>query len=97
MAPPTKPFGVVPATARIEPEPLEVHFDDQAIEDMKTLIRLSPVAKETYENRDPEGGEWEFGVPRSWMVEAKRVWSEEFDWYAFSLYPIQAHRKFHCF
>jgi hypothetical protein len=78
---PTKPFSNAPATAKQPPTPFEVHINDQKLEDLKTLIRLSPVAKETYENQDPKGDEWKFGVPRSWILQAKRVWAEDFDWY----------------
>jgi hypothetical protein len=78
--PSTKSFGTVPGTAKQQPIPFEVHFDDQKLEDLKTLIRLSPVSKETYETQDPQGDDWKFGVPRNWMLKAKQAWAEDFDW-----------------
>jgi len=83
-----KPFSDVPATAKHQPTPFDVHFDDNKLKNLKTLIRLSPVAKETYETQDPEGDEWKFGVPRSWMLRAKEAWVEEFDWYVYSSISI---------
>jgi hypothetical protein len=90
----SKPFGTVPASALQQPRPFNVAFDEQKLEEMRTLIRLSPVAKETFENRDGQGDDWRFGVPREWMLNAKRVWSEEFDWYVLSLvFPPCAMRR----
>lgn len=76
----TKSFGAVPVSAKQQSKPFEVHFDDQKLEDLKTLVRLSPVSKETYETQDPEGDDWRFGVPRSWMLKAKQFWADGFDW-----------------
>lgn len=76
-----KLFSSLPATTKQHPTPFEVHVSDQELEDLKTLIRLSPVAKETYETQDPEGDNWNFGVPRTWMLKAKQIWMNDFDWY----------------
>ncbi|KAJ4339928.1 hypothetical protein N0V87_002866 [Didymella glomerata] len=72
-----KPFSCVPAGARQEPTPFELYIDDQKLGDFKTLLKLSPVAKQTYENLQ-EGGE--FGVTHKWMVDAKKYWQDSFDW-----------------
>ncbi|OAL17346.1 hypothetical protein AYO22_11713 [Fonsecaea multimorphosa] len=57
--------------------PLEIHIPDDAIEELKTLIRCSKIAGPTYENSF-QGGT--FGVSRQWLLEAKRKW-EDFDWF----------------
>ncbi|KAF2121666.1 Alpha/Beta hydrolase protein [Lophiotrema nucula] len=75
----TKPFGKVPNGARQQPEPFELHVDEQKLQDMKTLIRLSPVAKDCYENQSWDRG---FGVTRDWMLKTKEYWLNEFDWRA---------------
>lgn len=73
-----KSFGVVPAGATQTPEPFELQTSDQKLNDFKTLLRLSPVARETYENSAQSGGK--FGVTREWMLHAKNFWENHFDW-----------------
>ncbi|CBX99556.1 hypothetical protein IAQ61_005189 [Plenodomus lingam] len=75
-----KPFSKVPEGATQQPTPFELHVDEQKLQDMKTLLRLSPVAKETYENLQDDGSHGRFGVSRRWIADAKKVWEEEFDW-----------------
>jgi microsomal epoxide hydrolase len=75
----SKPFGTVPAGATQQPEPFELHISDEKLEGMKTLLKLSPVAKETYENR-LDDGHGKFGLGRKWIVDAKKYWEEEYDW-----------------
>lgn len=75
----TKPYSNVPAGASQKPTPFELHIDDQKLQDFKTLLKLSPIAKETYENLREDG---EFGVTRKWMLDAKQHWQDSFDWYA---------------
>jgi microsomal epoxide hydrolase len=79
-----KPFGTVPAGAKQQPTPFELQIEDQKIEDLKTLLRLSPVAKETYENLQDDGSHGKLGVSRKWVVEAKKYWEDDFDWYVSS-------------
>ncbi|KAH7081019.1 Alpha/Beta hydrolase protein [Paraphoma chrysanthemicola] len=76
----SKPFGIVPAGAKQQPEPFELHIEDQKLDDLRTLLRLSPVAKETYENLQDDGSHGKFGVSRKWLVDAKKYWEIEFDW-----------------
>ncbi|KAH9870016.1 hypothetical protein J1614_006938 [Plenodomus biglobosus] len=75
-----KPFSKVPAGATQQPTPFELHVDEQKLQDFRTLLKLSPVAKETYENLQNEGGHGRLGVSRGWIINAKKVWEEEFDW-----------------
>lgn len=84
----SKLFGQVSASAKQQPTPFELHVEDQKLQDLKTLLRLSPVAKETYENLQDDGSHGKFGVSRKWIVVAKQYWEEEFDWY---VYPLQDH------
>lgn len=84
----SKQFGTVPANAEQQPEPFEVKFPEKKLEDLKTLLRLSPVAKDTYENHQDDR---RFGVTREWMLDAKKYWEEKFDWYfiLFSTHPAE--------
>jgi hypothetical protein len=81
----SKPFNTVPAGAQQQPTPFEVHVEDQKLQDFKTLLKLSPIAKETYENLQNDGGHGKFGVSRKWIVDAKKHWENEFDWYVTSI------------
>lgn len=74
----SKEFSSVPAGASQKPTPFELHINEQKLQDFKTLLKLSPIAKETYENTQEDG---EFGVTRKWMLDAKKQWQDSFDWY----------------
>jgi len=76
----SKPFGTVPAGAKQQPTPFELHVEDEKLQDLKTLLRLSPIAKETYENLQDDGGHGQLGVSRKWVMDAKKYWENEFDW-----------------
>lgn len=75
-----KPFSTIPSDARQQPTPYELHVDNQKLQDLKTLLKLSPVARETYENLQDDGSHGKFGVSRKWIVDAKAHWVEKFDW-----------------
>lgn len=76
-----KSFGTVPPGAKQQPTPFELHVEDEKIQNLKTLLKLSPIAKETYENLRDDGSHGQFGVSRKWVVDAKKYWEEKFDWY----------------
>ncbi|KAJ4364751.1 hypothetical protein N0V95_000698 [Ascochyta clinopodiicola] len=73
----SKPYSNVPAGANQKPTPFELHIEDGKLRDFKNLLKLSPIAKETYENQREDG---EFGVTHKWMVDTKKYWQESFDW-----------------
>ena len=79
-----KPFNTAPKNAQ-QPTPFELHIGEEKLQDFKTLLKLSPISKETYENKQDEGGHGKFGVSRKWMVDTKKVWLEKFDWYVCSI------------
>lgn len=87
-----KPFGTVPTGAKQQPTPFELHVDDQKVQDLKTLLRLSPVAKETYENLQDNGSHGKLGVSRKWVVDAKKYWEEDYDWYVDTVMPCSSRR-----
>lgn len=76
----SSPFGTVPAGAQQQPTPFELHVEEKKLQDFKTLLKLSPVAKQTYENLQNDGSHGQFGVSRKWIVDAKNYWEHEFDW-----------------
>jgi len=74
------PFSTVPKGAQQHPTPFELHISDQKLQDFTTLLKLSPVAKETYENLQDAGSHGKFGVSRKWILDTKKHWLEHFDW-----------------
>jgi microsomal epoxide hydrolase len=82
-----KPFGTVPTGAEQQPIPFELHVEEQKLQDLKTLLRLSPVAKPTYENLQDDGSHGRFGVSRKWVANAKKYWEDEYDWYVYNGVP----------
>lgn len=76
----SKPFSTVPAGTQQQPVPFELHVDEQKLQDFKTMLRLSPVAKETYENLQDDGSHGRFGVSRKWIHDTKKYWEHDFDW-----------------
>ncbi|KAK4186709.1 putative hydrolase [Podospora australis] len=76
------PFNILPSSAQKDAvKPFTVHIPDSDLERTKTLLQLSNVADECYENAMPEGRS-DLGLRREWLIEAKRVWETEFDWRA---------------
>ncbi|KAF1844323.1 alpha/beta-hydrolase [Cucurbitaria berberidis CBS 394.84] len=73
-------FNSVPAGAQQQPTPFELHIDEKKLQDFKTLLKLSPVAKETYENLQDDGSHGRFGVSRKWIVDTKKYWEQKYDW-----------------
>ncbi|KDQ08979.1 hypothetical protein BOTBODRAFT_37508 [Botryobasidium botryosum FD-172 SS1] len=58
-------------------DPFKVNIPDSAIDEFKTLLRLSKLAPQTYENSQED---WRYGVTGEWMREAKEKWLNDFDW-----------------
>lgn len=80
---PSKAYSTLPPSTNIEPSSFELHIPQQQIDDFKTLLHLSPIAKETYENSQTDR---RYGVPRQWIVDAKKHWLEVYDWYVLIVY-----------
>ncbi|KAF4903725.1 putative epoxide hydrolase [Colletotrichum fructicola] len=66
-------FGVVPAFAIKRPEVFNFQISNLQIEILTTLLRLCPIAPETWYNRQED---LEFGLSRRWMIEARDEWLE---------------------
>jgi microsomal epoxide hydrolase len=79
---PSNPYSTLPANATGKIEPFEIHISNQELQDFETLLRLSPIAKDSYENQEvhKEKDFRGYGVTRQWMIKAKKYWEEEFDW-----------------
>jgi microsomal epoxide hydrolase len=67
------------AQKTIPVRPFTISHSEQEVADLKTLIRLSPLSDETYENNAMH--EHKFGPSRAWMQETKSAW-QDFDWFS---------------
>ncbi|KAJ4388752.1 hypothetical protein N0V93_006212 [Gnomoniopsis smithogilvyi] len=74
-------FDIIPSGAKGTAEPFQLHVSDTELSDFKTLLKLSPIAPETWENKTStrDGGKY-FGITRDWLINAKETWLEKFDW-----------------
>ncbi len=72
-------YDTVPSSAEAGAlTPFTIDVPDTELERMKALLRLSRVAGPCYENSLPDGTR-DLGLRREWLVEAKRLWEDEFD------------------
>lgn len=74
-------FDIIPSGAKGKAEPFQLHVADTDLSDFKTLLKLSPIAPETWENKTStrDGGKY-FGITRDWLINAKETWLDKFDW-----------------
>ncbi|RDW86741.1 epoxide hydrolase family protein [Aspergillus mulundensis] len=75
----TSPFTKLPSTASITPSSFRVAVPDEQLSEFKTLVRLSKIAPQTYENLQEDR---QYGVTHEWMSTMKEEWVNRFDWRA---------------
>ena len=78
-------FGALPDKASSSIKPFTINFPDSDIKNMIDLLKLTPVASESYENVLPNGDR-HLGVRREWLTEAKNYWETKFDWQVVHLF-----------
>ena len=71
-------YSKIPSNAALKPTRLVTHIPDQQLSDFKTLLRLSPIGPETYENTTRTDGQ--YGIERKWLIETKDYWLNKYDW-----------------
>lgn len=74
----TAPFTKLPSAASITPSQFHIAISDEQLSDFKTLVKLSKIAPQTYENLQTDG---RYGVTHEWMSTMKAEWLNKFDWY----------------
>ncbi|KAF2136230.1 uncharacterized protein K452DRAFT_237850 [Aplosporella prunicola CBS 121167] len=72
-------YETLPKTAKSKPTKFEVSIPEEKLQQLKQLVKLSPIAPETYENLHEDRS---FGISRSWLQAAKQEWGNNFDWRA---------------
>ncbi|CAJ2501522.1 Uu.00g043750.m01.CDS01 [Anthostomella pinea] len=80
-------FSKIPSTATLQPKPFKAHVDEQKLQNMKDLLKLSPVGPAVWENTSKDQGETLLsnparvhGMRRDWLESAKDQWLNQFDW-----------------
>lgn len=69
-------FETLPENAK-DVKPYTVYIPDEALVEFKALLKASKIAVPSYENTQEDR---RYGVPRSWMIDAKEYWLNKFDW-----------------
>ena len=70
-------YDSLPLGASNNVKKFTVHVSDENLNELKQLVKLSPIGPITYENQDRELG---FGMTRKWLEDAKEQWLNKFDW-----------------
>jgi len=80
-------YSKIPASAKLQPKPFKAHVDEQKLQDMKELLKLSPIGPAVWENTSKDQGEnlmsnteRKHGMRRDWLSNAKDHWLNKFDW-----------------
>ncbi|KAK0910435.1 hypothetical protein LTR91_017110 [Friedmanniomyces endolithicus] len=80
-------YSKLPASAKLHPKPFKAHIDEEKLQAMKTLLKLSPIGPAVFENTSKDQGESlvtgkerRYGMRRDWLIDAKEHWLGSFDW-----------------
>ena len=74
----TMSYDKIPSNASFSPTKFVAHVSNQQLSDFKTLLQLSPIGPETFENTTRTDGQ--YGVGRQWLIEMKDYWLKEYEW-----------------
>ncbi|ETI28018.1 hypothetical protein G647_00467 [Cladophialophora carrionii CBS 160.54] len=72
-------FNTLPNGASDAIERWKVDIPQRDLDTLATLVKLAPLAPPTFENSLP-GQNRRLGLPRDWLLAAKKYWETEFDW-----------------
>lgn len=76
-------FDTLPAGSSGSIQPFQLHVSDSEIADFQTLLKLSKIGPETWENSKASRDQGKYyGITRDWLVDAKDTWLNRFDWRA---------------
>ncbi|CAH0018848.1 unnamed protein product [Clonostachys rhizophaga] len=73
-------FARVPNGVEQAPTPFTLQVSEDSISEFRQLLALSKVGPPTWEGSQPDG---RFGVTREWLINAKSVWLNQFNWRQF--------------
>lgn len=70
-------YSQLPHQTTLNVQPFEAHVSDEKLELFKKLLELSPIGPAVFENTKVGR---KYGMTRDWLVNAKNVWLNDFDW-----------------
>lgn len=70
-------FSALPQGAK-SVEPFTVSIPESSIEELKGALKIGKIPPLTYETSQEDR---RYGVPSSWLKDAKECWLEKYDWY----------------
>lgn len=70
-------YSFLPPGATLQPKPFKAHVPEEKLQQLKDLVRISPIAAPTFENTNAGR---HFGMEREWLANAKEEWTTKFDW-----------------
>lgn len=90
-----KRYGKLPPSANSEAiEPFTFNIPDAELTRLNTLLQLSTIAAENYENTYADKAN-QFGLTREWLVAAKDRWENGFDWYVGTFTRLHLYKSQH--
>ncbi|THX54562.1 alpha/beta-hydrolase [Aureobasidium pullulans] len=73
----TSPVALPNANSNVTP--FTVRISDDSLEQLKALLRITPIASQTYESSLPDADR-KFGTRHDWLLKAIKEWRDTFDW-----------------
>ncbi|OAQ59227.1 epoxide hydrolase 1 [Pochonia chlamydosporia 170] len=70
-------YANIPPNATLNVHPFKAHVDEAKLQHFRQLLELSPIGPAVFENTNAGN---KFGIKRDWLVNAKNVWLNDFDW-----------------
>lgn len=70
-------YANIPPNATLNVKPFKAHVDEAKLQHFRQLLELSPIGPAVFENTNAGN---KFGIKRDWLVNAKNVWLNDFDW-----------------
>ena len=70
-------FEELPKGAARDFSPFKISIPEEKVEEMRTLIKLSTIAPETFESLHTDNN---YGLTRGWLLKAKDEWLTKFAW-----------------
>ncbi|KAK8843497.1 hypothetical protein IAR55_007157 [Kwoniella newhampshirensis] len=66
-------YSTLPHKPTVPLEPFRIAIPEEDVMELKELLKLSRISKETYENTHAEARDG-FGVSRDWLIKTKEEW-----------------------
>lgn len=71
------PFSTLPSTVKAAPLPFQVSIPQERLSDLESLLKLSKIAPNTYENSRTNS---QYGVTKDWLMAMRERWLDSYKW-----------------